>query len=283
MSTQDELYHCIIKDFSISEAFSVLDVLFDHGYGSVSCSEEGRNNWFVEIIHQAPISIPEVRSILNLDYSRVVISEKMPQTDWLKKSFNNFRPITVGSFYIYGPHLRNNAIPMDKIGIEIAAATAFGTGTHSTTSRCLRAIETYLDPCFHSKFLDIGCGSCILAIAAAKLGMRNIVAYDNDAEAVRISEENIIINNVAHSISVRQNEAYEFINSKYDFVVANILASPLIEMRDAIITTLNAGATLVLSGFTEEDDSVEKAYSDCGLSLLHKYSHQGWVTLVYRS
>lgn len=283
MNSQNELYHCIIKGFSISEAFATLDVLFDYGYGSVSCSEEGYDSWFVEIIHQAPISISEVRNVLNLDYSHVVISEKMPKVDWLKKSFNNFRPITVGSFYVYGPHLRNQPVPLDKVGIEIAAATAFGTGTHATTSRCLKAIETYLDPCYHANFLDIGCGSCILSIAAAKLGMRNIVAYDNDAEAVKISNENIVINDVAHRITVRQNEACEFANHKYDFVVSNILASPLIEMRDAIVSALNFEATLVLSGFTEDDESVEKAYSACNLSLIHKYNHQGWLTLVYRS
>lgn len=283
MTAQTELYHCLIKGFSISEAFSMLDTLFDYGYDSVSCSEEGRDNWLVEIIHQAPISIHEVRNLLNIDYSHVIISEKMPATDWLKKSFNNFRPITVGSFYIYGPHLKNKAIPMDKVGIEIAAATAFGTGAHATTSRCLQAIETYLDPCYHSNFLDIGCGSCILSIAAAKLGMRNIVAFDNDAEAVKISKENIAINNVAHCIKVQQNKDCEFSRNKYDFIVSNILASPLIEMCEDIVATLNPNAILVLSGFTEEDDSVEKTYLDFGLSLIHKYNYQGWNTLVYRN
>lgn len=283
MTVQSELYHCLIKDFSISEAFSMLDILFDYGYNSVSCSEEGRDNWFIEIIHQAPISIPEVRDLLNIGYSHVIVSEKMPAIDWLKKSFSNFRPITVGSFYIYGPHLKNKSIPMDKVGIEIAAATAFGTGAHATTSRCLQAIETYLDPCCHSSFLDIGCGSCILPIAAAKIGMRNIFAFDNDPEAVKIANENIVINNVAHCITVQQNKGCEFANKKYDFVVSNILASPLVEMCDAIVGSLNPNATLVLSGFTEEDDSVEKAYSDSGLSLIHKYSYQGWNTLVYRN
>jgi len=278
----EQLFHCIIKGMPISKAFSAIDILFDYGYSSASCSDNGHDDWQVEIIHPSPIDIAEVRRVLGLDYSFQIQSEQMPEIDWLQRSFQNFKPITVGSFYIYGPHLRNHPAPIDKVGIEIAAATAFGTGTHATTNRCLTAIETYLDPYVHENFLDIGCGSCILSIAAAKLGMRNIVACDNQEEAIRVSKENAVINNVAHRIKIFQNKACEFSEKSYDFVVANILALPLISMKNDVLASLNPGGILVLSGFTVDDNSVEEAYSSLGLSLMHKYTHNEWVSLVYR-
>lgn len=282
MIEEKQLFHCVIKGFSISQAFSAIDVLFDSGYESASCAENGKD-WLVEIIHPRPIDVSEVRKLLKLSYSYEVESEEMPKVDWLEKSFKNFKPVTVGSFYMYGPHLRGRPVPIDKIGIEIAAATAFGTGTHPTTSRCLVAIETYLDPARHMNFLDVGCGSCILSIAAAKLGMRNIIACDNQKEAVRVSRENVVINNVSHHISVFQNKGCEFANKTYDFVVSNILASPLIDMKNYIYQALNPGATLVLAGFTSDDPSVEQAYSEFGMTLVHRYSHEGWTALVYKN
>lgn len=282
MVEQKELFHCVIKGFSISRAFAAIDTLFESGYLSASCAEDD-DGWLVEIIHTEPVDVDCVRELLSLDHSCVIVSEEMPKVDWLKKSFENFKPVTVGSFYMYGPHLRGRPVPINKIGIEIAAATAFGTGTHPTTSRCLVAIETYLDPARHMNFLDVGCGSGILSIAAAKLGMRNIVACDNQAEAVRISKENVVINNVAHRIKIFQNKSVEFADKSYDFVVSNILASPLIEMREHIFRALNPGGTLVLAGFTSDDPSVERAYSEFGMTLLHKYEHEGWTALVYRN
>lgn len=283
MTTQtDKLFHCIIKHFPISDAFNAIDTLFEYGFESTSCAEDYKDKWLIEIIHTSPIDPLVVRDLLKLKSSHRVVSEILPDTDWLSKSFQNLKPITIGSFYIYGSHLKNRPIPIGKVGMEIAAATAFGTGEHPTTNRCLMAIETYLDPLQHRNFLDIGCGSCVLSIAAAKLGMRNIVACDNHDEAVHIATENTKINNVAHKIRVFQNKACEFSCHAYDFVVANILAAPLIELKKDILASLNIGGILVLSGFTTEDSSVEESYLEDGLLLIHKYNYNGWTSLVYR-
>ena len=164
--------------------------------------------------------------------------------------------------------------------IEIAAATAFGTGEHPTTNRCLMACEAFFDVDKHKKVLDVGCGSCILSIALARLGATNIFACDNDPEAVRVSSENIIINKVASRVKVFQNKGCEFAERKYDFIVANILAEPLIFMGDDIANSLENGGILVLSGFTSDDDSVEKRFTSLGLEIKHKYDYKGWTTLV---
>jgi ribosomal protein L11 methyltransferase len=237
----------------------------------------------VEILNDELIQESEIIAMLEGHRLSTIKIEKLEKTDWLKKCFTNFKSISVGNFYIYGPHLRNDSIPSDKITIEIAAATAFGSGEHPTTNRCLLACQTFFDPKQHKAVLDIGCGSCILSIALAKLGANCVDACDNDPEAVRVSTENIAINRVARQINVFQNQQHEFNKKKYDFVVANILAEPLISMGEAIVSSISKGGILVLSGFTTNDNSVLQKYSSRGLHLKFRYDFKGWTTLVFTS
>lgn len=273
------MYLCIIDGFDIKSAFEAIDLLFERGYLSASCVEKAPS-WNVEILHDTPIDEVEVRSILHSFKFSSIRSKQLENINWLKKCFENFKPIVVGGFYIYGPHLRGESFPKNKMAIEIAAATAFGTGEHPTTHNCLAACESFFDYKKHKKALDIGCGSCILSIALAKLGARDIVACDNDPEAVRVSKENVVINKVAHRVSVFQNYACEFAANSYDFIVANILAEPLISISDSVVAALNHGAILVLSGFTSDDDSVLNRYLSLGLSLKFRYDRNNWTTLV---
>ena len=273
-----EIYKCIVGNFNINDAFNAIDLLSEDDYLSVSCFQKA-DSWFVEVLSSTVPDVDKLRSALKREFE-FVEKKQLEEIDWLQKCFENFKPITVGSFYIYGPHLRQSQKPTDKISIEIAAATAFGTGEHPTTNRCLIASETFFDPEKHNSALDIGCGSCILSIALAKLGAHIVDACDNDSEAVKISKKNIVINNVPHRINVFQNQATEFSDKKYDFIVANILATPLIEMSKAIVESLNNKGLLVLSGFATEDHSVLKAFKSLGLKLKCEYELDGWSTLV---
>lgn len=277
-----QIFKCVIGNFNINDAFSAVGLLDDDAILSVSCFQRYKS-WVVEILSIRQFDTQEIHRMLS-DYEFSVIeNEPLDEENWLEKCFENFKPINVGGFYIYGPHLRRANHPSDKMMIEIAAATAFGTGEHPTTNRCLIACETFFDPGKHKKVLDIGCGSCILSIALARLGARDIVACDNDAEAVRVSRENVVINKVASRIKIFQNQACEFSEGKYDFVVANILAEPLISMSDYIVESLANNGILVLSGFTSDDDSVEKRFTSLGLKIKHKYDYNGWTTLVLES
>lgn len=277
-----QIFKCVIGNFNINDAFSAVGLLDDDAILSVSCFQRYKS-WVVEILSTRQFDTQEIHRMLS-DYEFSVIeNEPLDEENWLEKCFENFKPINVGGFYIYGPHLRRANHPSDKMMIEIAAATAFGTGEHPTTNRCLIACETFFDPGKHKKVLDIGCGSCILSIALARLGARDIVACDNDAEAVRVSRENVVINKVASRVKIFQNQACEFSEGKYDFVVANILAEPLISMSDYIVESLANNGILVLSGFTSDDDSVEKRFTSLGLKIKHKYDYNGWTTLVLES
>ncbi len=280
MAMMQKIFKCTIGDFSISDGFAIVDLLFEGDYLSVSCVEKGDDKWFVEILSMLPINKSDITKILaDYEYS-ILETDTLENIDWLAKCFENFKPITVGNFYMFGPHLRMKKRPANKIGIEIAAATAFGTGEHPTTSRCLLACQAFFNHEIHKKVLDIGCGSGILSIALAKLGARFVTACDIDSEAVRITNENIVINHVPHRVSVFQNIGHEFDINKYDFIVANILATPLISLAEPIEKSLNRDGILVLSGFNAGDYSVLEKYASLGLELKYKYIHEDWLTLV---
>ncbi len=275
------IFKYTVGAFSIGDAFEAMDLLFEKNHMSVSCVEKNEK-WFVEVLSDRYIEESDILIPLK-EYSPSLIDiEGIKETNWLRKCFENFKPIIVGEFYIYGPHLRISAMPKDKIGIEIAAATAFGTGEHPSTNRCLLACQTYFDHKKHKNVLDIGCGSCILSIALAKLGAKNVTSCDIDAEAVKISLENIDINRVSHRVNVFQNHSCEFSINKYDFIVSNILSEPLVSISDNIMKSLNNDGILILSGFNSTDSSVLEKYMALGLSIKHTYNLNDWKTIVFQ-
>jgi ribosomal protein L11 methyltransferase len=277
---KEKVIRYAVSDFSIKEAFEIIDLLFERGYAS-SCLEKN-SRWIVEIFSGEEITESEISAILrNYRFSKIE-SLELTGINWLQKCFENFRPITVGDFYIRGSHMRSEAAPADKIIMEITAATAFGTGEHPTTSSCLIACQTFFDEKQHKTALDVGCGSGILSIALAKLGARHVYAYDNDEEATRISRENIEINRVTSRVEVIKNKNCEFDCRLYDFVVANILADPLIAISNAITSSLKEKGILVLSGFMSDENDVLQKYLSLGLKLKFRYDHKGWVTLVLK-
>jgi ribosomal protein L11 methyltransferase len=206
--------------------------------------------------------------------------------DWLAESYQALPPFTVGSFYIYGSHYDGEK-PDDKIPLLIEAATAFGSGEHGTTSRCILAIEHVKNAGFNPRnILDMGCGSGILAIAAAKLwpNVPNFAA-DNDPECVVVTKRHMISNNV-ETIHAYQSEGYEeqspvWKDAPYDFIIANILAGPLIEMAPEQSKALASGGYLILSGtLQEQGERVLNAYTPHGLKLIKEFPGDEWVTLL---
>jgi ribosomal protein L11 methyltransferase len=247
---------------------------------AVSCVEQ-KDKWYVEILSEKPMIMSKILAILHEYRCSSIKMEEIAETDWLKKSFEGLKQIVVGNFYLFGPHLRTKGVPKNKIGIEIAASTAFGTGEHPTTNQCLTACQEFFDEKKHKSVLDIGCGSCILSIALAKLGARDVVACDNDREAVVVSLENTRVNNVAHRINVFQNFGTEFAHRRHDFIVANILATPLISMSTSIVNSLNCDGILILSGFDSKDYSVIDKYKSLGMSVKYVYDYKNWTTVVF--
>lgn len=213
----------------------------------------------------------------------------LPPTDWLAVSYQAHPPLDIGRFTIYGAHDRP-VLGKDRIGLEIEAATAFGTGQHGTTSGCLLALENLAESGFTPRScIDVGTGSGILALAAHALWHCPVLATDIDAEAVRVTREHLRVNNIkegAGTVAVCVADGTHDVaiqsGAPYDCVIANILAGPLKDMA-ADLTQLVTPQTgrLILSGLliTQAED-VMAAYTVQGCTLSRETHHGEWAALV---
>ena len=247
--------------------------------------------WNVTIItadepqpERVDLALSQATIITGLNAPSIAISA-VPDKDWLEENRSDFPPLDIGSFWIYGSHV-TDSIPLGKIGLRINAGQAFGSGTHATTHGCISMLESHCPKRDKLSIADIGCGSGILAMAAAKLCPDAvIVAVDNDPLAVDTTAENIITNSVNHNIFCGISEGYDddLVQSRapFDVILANILPSPLISMAGDATRALASGGRLILSGLmTQHRDDVLAAHTANGLVLMDSVTFNGWVTLV---
>ena len=202
--------------------------------------------------------------------------------NWLKDNVIEFAPVEVEDFLVYGIH-EKQAPKTAKLPIKIYAATAFGS-EHQTTKSCLKAIcELNRMKAPHANILDVGCGSGILSLGAAKLWgpQTQITAVDIDQEAVWVTRQNALDNNVAELINSEVSNGYqaEIVqkNAPYDIIFANILARPLIDMAPDLAASLTPGGYAVLSGFiNDQEEWVINAHTNQGLKLVKIYELDNW-------
>lgn len=208
--------------------------------------------------------------------------EFLESSNWLKDYVIQFAPVEVEEFLIYGIH-EKEAPKTDKLALRIYAATAFGS-EHQTTKSCLKAIsELNKIQAPHANILDMGTGSGILSLAAAKLWgpETKITAVDIDEEAVWVTRNNAEDNNLQNIITAEVSNGYasELVknNAPYDIIIANILARPLIDMAADLEKSLRPGGYCILSGFvSDQEDWVVKAHQDLGLNLIKIYELDNW-------
>lgn len=219
-------------------------------------------------------------------FSDFKIEELDETRDWLAESYHALPPFTVGSFFIYGSHY-DGPKPKAQIPLLIEAATAFGSGEHGTTSCCMLAIEHVKNSGFKPRnILDMGCGSGILAAVAAKLWPDvPVFAADNDPECIRVSNIHFDINDTTN-VHAYVSEGYDqssavWNDAPYDFIIANILAGPLITMAVEQSKAVANGGYLVLSGtLREQAEDVFNAYKPHGFSLSGEFPGDEWMTLL---
>ncbi len=209
----------------------------------------------------------------------------LPETDWVAKSLEGLRPVRVGRFLVHGSHDRAAASAND-LTIEIEAAQAFGTGHHGTTAGCLAAIDRLAKTRRIVRALDVGTGSAVLAIAIAKRLKAPVLASDIDAIAVSIAADNVRLNGVAplvRTICAAGVDRRDFARQgRFDLIVANILAGPLVGLAPAIRRHVAPGGTVVLSGLlAHQRNRVAAAYRGQGLRLVRSELREGWVTLTF--
>ncbi len=217
------------------------------------------------------IAVPEIRI------------EPLPSTDWARGNLDDFPAITIGRFWIHGSH-DLKAPPSRQIPICVDAATAFGTGRHASTAGCLAALSLLAHRPV-TRFLDMGCGSGILAIAAAKLWRIPVMAVDNDPEAVIVTRQNARRNRVGRLVTALCADSYAapgiITRAPYDLIASNILARPLRRMARDLARCLTPGGVVVLAGFLETDaNAVLAAHRLQGLRLARRITIDGWQTLM---
>jgi len=211
--------------------------------------------------------------------------EPVVQKDWLASVAQDFPPLMIGRFYVHGAHVKEPA-PHGAIAIQVDAGAAFGPGEHGTTRCCLEALDWLARKRTFRNILDMGCGSGILAIAAAKLWRAPVLAADIDAVAVQVTQENVRINRVQHYVRGLVSDGYESSQLKrtapFDLIISNILARPLVAFAPDLKRSLATGGIAVLSGLlTSQETMVRSAHSMQGLSLSKRFVHNEWCTLVF--
>jgi ribosomal protein L11 methyltransferase len=208
--------------------------------------------------------------------------EHVAAKDWVRESLAGLAPVTAGRFVVHGAHDRAR-IPLNRIGIEIEAALAFGTGHHGTTRGCLLALDWLCKSRPRRRILDVGTGSGVLAIAAALALRQPVLATDIDGSAVRAARANAALNRAgsfvefvkADGVTARQIRD----RAPYDLVLANILLRPLQRLAAPLTRLTAPGGRVVLSGLlASQANAAIAAYR--GLALERRIDLDGWTTLV---
>ncbi|GAA6158752.1 50S ribosomal protein L11 methyltransferase [Ruegeria sp. HU-ET01832] len=213
-----------------------------------------------------------------------VVSE-LPETDWVAHVRRELAPVEAGRFFVYGSHDADK-LPEGRIPLLIEAAMAFGTGHHGTTLGCLKALDHLLNEGFEAtKVADIGCGTAVLAMAAARVWRGDIIASDIDQVAVDVAEANLKANGMAGQVQCVEAAGFDHPDLKahapYDLIFANILKGPLVALAPEIGANLNAGGYAILSGIlNEQADDVVSVYSQNELNLTQISRIGEWTTLI---
>jgi len=250
---------------------------------SWSLFEEG-DEARLDVLFDAMPDIDAFRAACGLSDKIAVEFGPMPEEDWVRISLEGLKPVEAGRFTLYGAHDRD-AVADGQTGIEIEAGPAFGTGHHGTTRGCLMAFSDMLEAGERpTTVFDLGCGTAVLAIAAAKaLPDAEILASDIDPEAVEESAENCRKNAtpVIDCFVAEGLDHDKLTGRTFELVFANILAGPLVDLAPGIAGILAPGGKVILSGLlTEQEARVREAYTDAGLAVSRREPIEGWETLI---
>ena len=209
----------------------------------------------------------------------------LPPKNWVAEAEALRGPVRAGPFLVHGRHDRGK-VPAGRFTLEIDAGIAFGTAYHSTTRGCLVALDRLAKCGRLSRVVDIGTGTGILAIAAARALNAQIIASDIDPVAVAVATENARVNGVAQRVRVVQADglAHPALRlARADLLFANILLRPLLDLAPAFANTLHPGGVCVLSGIlNSQAQQVEARFRDLGFTLNSRILLEGWTTLVLR-
>ena len=251
---------------------------------SILEEDEAHDVWRIDAFPTEADEQSAIAAVLARFKGLRVVVETLADADWLAMSLSGLPPVRAGRFFVYGAHDRGLA-PVNTVNLRIEAGAAFGTGHHGTTVGCLIAYDRLLKRRGFGRVLDVGCGTGVLAIAAARTGSAVALGTDIYRPSVRIANENAALN-AAHARFVHAsglNAAIVRDDGPYDLVFANILAPPLVALAQDIQGALKPGGYAILSGLLRTQERyVRAAYLARGFRLQRRLHRDAWATLVLR-
>ena len=273
----------------------VVDLLtesFFEGQAAIAAFERpGDGRWDITVHFAEPPDEASIRELVRLaagdDVAEDIAFDTVEARDWVKATLEDLVPVRAGRFIVHGRHHRSS-IPPNKLGIEIEAALAFGTGHHGTTRGCLLLLDHVLKAWRPRRVLDLGTGTGVLAIAAAKALHSGVLASDIDPLSVKVAQENARLNvtgPLMEAIPATGFSAPQFAQRRpFDLVLANILANPLRQLAGPMSRHLAPSALVILSGLlTPQVTGVIAAYRARGLVPLRHVKIDGWSSLLLRN
>ena len=249
--------------------------------------EDGKGIWEVGgYFLEAPDDIDLALLSAAFGAGPFVVSE-VPDQDWVAKVRRELPPVEAGRFFVYGSH-DAALLPEGRIGLLIEAAMAFGTGHHGTTLGCLRAYDRLLDDGQRfDNVLDLGCGTAVLAMSAARMGAAHVLASDIDPVAVEVALANVKANGLVGRVACVESIGFDSpvlrAGAPFDLIFANILKGPLIELAPDMAAHLAPGGRAILSGLlVEQADEIVEVYQGQGLALETREDLGEWSALTLR-
>ena len=244
--------------------------------------DEARATWRLDAYPASKDEAMAVRAVLAGFPGLNVASRELADADWIALSLSGLPPVRAGRFFVFGAHDAGR-VPAGVIAIRIEAGAAYGTGHHGTTVGCLTMFDALLKVRRFRRVLDVGTGTGVLAIAAARSGARKVAGTDIDPVSVRIAVANARLNRARCRFRAARglNDPLVRRDAPYDLVFANILARPLIDLAGDIASVLRPGGVVILSGLLRtQARAVRAAYVAQGLRFVRRLDLDAWTTLV---
>ena len=251
---------------------------------SILEEDEDRGVWRIDAFPTEPAEAAAFQKRLAAFPALTVSTEVLADADWLAMALSGLPPVRAGRFFVYGVHDRGRT-PVNAVNLRIEAGAAFGTGHHGTTVGCLLAFDRLLRRRAFPRVLDVGTGTGVLGIAAARTGSAEVVGTDIDPVSVRIARENAAVNlaraRFVHAAGLSHPAVRA--SAPYDLVFANILARPLVALSGQIARATRPGGYIILSGLLRPQARlVRAAYLGRGCELETTIRRDAWATLVLR-
>jgi ribosomal protein L11 methyltransferase len=269
----------------------VVDLLtesFFDGQAAIAAFERSDGLWGIAVHFAETPDQTSIRELVRLaagdEVAQAISFDTVEAKDWVRATLEELVPVPAGRFIVHGQHDRAR-VPPNKLGIEIEAALAFGTGHHGTTRGCLLLLDEVLKAYHPRRVLDLGTGTGVLAIAAAKAQHRPVLASDIDPLSVRVARDNARLNGVGDLVQAIQATGFSApsfaTRGPFDLVLANILANPLRQMATPMVRHLAPSALVILSGLLpHQAQGVVVAYRARGLVLVRHLQIAGWSSLL---